>query len=1062
MSNLSIKMRVLLLTLTPLLIISLILGYYLARSRIQDSENSLHERGDALARHLARESEFGLFSEDSRQLGELATIAVREDDVFEITIQNADRKTVMHALSADLGGMFIGNPVHDDRLMRFVSPVYRSGITISDHEEQYSEIGDSSRASDGVIGWVEVKLSRANTLARQGEIIRNIVLMTLASSFLCALIALWMAKGIVQPIIRLSHAVDGIRKGRLGTRIDNESGGEIGELENGFNDMAAAMEKSQTLLYDEIANATNKLSLLLESLPVAVFRAEFSDRCELSFITPSIKQLTGFDADEFSNDCVLWMERMHPEDKEKILQYIPLLKESGSHEFEFRWQVKDGDYHWFYSYIKVHEIATGPGLQVIGLWQDITELKKVSQQLEHTISILQEKNNELDISRNEALLASRNKATFLANMSHEIRTPLSAVIGYAIKMEARLKTLEADDEIRECARIISHASAQLKRIIDDILSFSKLGSGSVNLDQVPFDLRADFEDVVCMMSSELGDRRVELSLLFDTDVPTRLVGDPGRINQVLMNLLSNAIKFTWNGCVDVHVSAKDASAERVELEVSVADTGIGMTEDVVKSIFRPFHQGDASIARRYGGTGLGLSIVSRLIGLWGGEIGVESTPGRGSRFWFTLKCLKQAPADDFIVDECIRQKKILLYDDHQPSLRSARNLLLAWSVNIYQARSRCQIKPMIDMAAAAGEPYDLVIIGAGIKDDEPGRIALNVLLNIIRESHEVPLLLLVNRQCPISLGRMLDDSISLVEKPVRRDTFYQRICRLLDLNMGNHAGAAVENSGEYPRYDGIRVLLAEDNEFNRTLITAILEARGLLVSQVHDGSLALSRAAEEDYDLVIMDIHLPGMDGTETARRLRRLKSCYETVPIIALTADVFFDTPENLASAGIDACLLKPLNEDTLWRLITSLRSAQAKCSVDRGTASGSAGHRPDAETALPSGSVERTSPPPSRDLAHVMPALAASLEDLGERMDDALHAADPASLRAILHELKGVVCYFGLSDLSHSVLEAEKLLNRGAGPGEVGVPLRMIRRQIADFSASCSDRLAEINLSE
>lgn len=1046
MNNLNIRTRVLLLTLIPLLIISLILGYYLARSRIQDSENSLRERGDALARHLARESEFGLFSEDARQLGELAAAAVREEDVYEITITNAEHRPVTQAYSPSLDGRFDVPASVDDMLIRFVAPVYRSGVAIADHGEQLRD-HVMSLAQDGIIGWIDLKLSRASTLERQRQILRNIVLLTLASAVLCALLALWMAKGIVQPIMRLSHAVDGIRKGRLSTRIENDSGGEIGDLESGFNDMAAAMEKAQSRLHDEIASATHKLSLLLESLPVAVYRAEFADRCRTTFITPNIRQLTGFDAEEFTGDPDFWLDRIHPDDRDAVQNRLSLLAESGAHEFEYRWQLRDGGYHWFYSYARVYVDGSGPGVQVIGIWQDITEIKKVSQQLEQTVRTLQERNQELDQSRNEAITASRDKATFLANMSHEIRTPLSSIIGYACKMQAALKTTAASDEIRECAHIINHASAQLKHIIDDILSFSKLESGSVRLDQVPFDLRETFEDVVCMMSTELGDRRVELSLLFDTGVPTRLIGDPGRINQVLINLLSNAIKFTCSGSVDVLVATRDESAGQVELEISVTDTGIGMTEDVMRTIFSPFQQGDATIARRYGGTGLGLSIVSRLIELWDGDIGVESAPGNGSRFWFTLKCRRQETDDDFSADVRIQGSRILLYDDHQPALRAARNLLLAWSNNVYQARSRCQIKSMIDAAAAAGEPYDLVIIGAGIKDDEVGSLALNVLLDLVRESHDIPILLLTNRQHPISLGRAPDDRLGLLEKPLRRDLFHQQLCRLLGLEVGHTVGATAHGTEDAPRFDGMRVLLAEDNEFNQALITAVLKARGLRVTQVQSGVQAMARAAEETYDLVIMDIHLPGMDGAEAARCIRTLKPAYRTVPIIALTADVFFDTPDNLANAGIDACLLKPLHEDKLWRLIGSLRS-------------GRGGVRPVA--AATDGGRTFEPIPATRDLTAVLPGLTASLENLGQRLDEALGGGDPATLRAIVHELKGVICYFGITELSHTVLEADRLLNSGSEPPAVALTLRRIRKQVTDFVAAHGDRLREFNLTD
>lgn len=1056
MNATSIRVRVLLLTLVPLLIISVILGYYLARSRIQDSEDGLRERGDALVRHLARESEFGLFSEDSRQLGELAATAANEDDVYQVTIRNIDKKILAQAHA----GPEAAPP--GDRLMRFTAPVYRSGVSITDNGEQFSE-GDAPRHRyEPVIGWVEMTLSRSATLERQGQIVRNVVLLTLGSALLCILIALWMAKGIVQPIIRLSQAVDAVRKGGSGVRVEAGSGGELGALESGFNDMAEAMERAQSRLHAEVRSATNKLSLLLESLPVAVFRAEFGECMHVSYMTPSIGELTGFSADEFRSDGTLWIERTHPEDRARVLGEITRLREAGSCGFEYRWQVRDGGYRWFYGHVRLDAATDDLRLRMIGMWQDISAFKEISERLNSTIRVLQERNDELDASRQEALAASRNKATFLANMSHEIRTPLSSIIGYAEKMQSMLQDAGTPEEIRKCIRVISQASAQLRRIIDDILNFSKLESGAVRLDQIPFDLRADFEDVISMMSSGLDDRKVELSLLFDSGVPARLAGDPGRINQVLMNLLNNAIKFTPDGSIDVHVSAKNASVDQVELEISVSDTGIGMTQETIQRIFTPFHQGDASISRHYGGTGLGLSIVSRLIELWGGEIGVESEPGKGSRFWFTLTCRKYESGDDFVSDPRLRGRKVLLYDDHAPALRAMRNFLLAWSAEVYQARTRCQIKPMLDQATSAGRPHELVIIGAGVKDDLPGSLSLNVLLTLVLEDGGVPVLLIRSRQRPIYLECARDGKVVFMEKPIRRDVFYQNVCRLLEIDMQRDTDTLSSATTDMRGYAGIRVLLAEDNEFNRALITATLEARGLAVTQVQDGVQALRHAEQQDYDLVILDIHLPGMDGTEAARRIRALRPDYRNLPIIALTADIFFDTPDNLVHNGIDACLLKPLNEDSLWRMIDALLVHSAEPESDRPAVptlrpGAGFGERPD----LVAGTT--VSPPPSfrRDMTRFLPALATSIGEMGVRLQDALQRDDIADLRSVLHELKGVVCYFAVAELSHAVLELEQLLRSGADPVDVRLSVDRLGYQIDSFVSSHDMELQEIDVS-
>ncbi len=1042
----------LLLTLTPLLIISLILGFYLAGARIQDSETTLWERGDALARHLARESEFALFSEDAGQLAALAGIAVSEDDVYDVAILNADGKTVAHAVTVERDRIPSDGVMRDRLLLRFTAPVHRSGVVISDNTEQYREDPAALQAKDSAIGQVELRLSRSGTLVRQREIVRNIVLLALGSSLLCALLASWMGKGIVGPIERLSRAVDGIRKGRLETRVECLSGGELGALEGGFNDMAAAMESSRARLQEEVRSATDKLSLLLESLPVAVFHAESTGDRRIVFMTQSVKHLTGFEASEFERDPGFWGDRMHPEDREEFLSGLASAETEGHHEFEYRWQVKSGEYHWFYCYIRISESSVP---RLIGMLQDITEFKKLSQQLTNTITSLQERNRELDQSRKEALDAGRNKAVFLANMSHEIRTPLSSIIGYTSKLESLLSIAAHDETVDECTRIIGQASSQLKRIIDDILSFSRLESGMVHLEQIPFDLREDFEDVISMMSAETGNKRIELSLLFDSDVPTRLVGDPGRINQVLFNLLSNAIKFTEAGYVDVHVASRGGLAGRAVIEVSVSDTGIGMPREVTDGIFTPFHQGDASISRRYGGTGLGLSIVSRIVELWEGELGVESEPGKGSRFHFTIDCPRQPAQEGFAIDDRIRGRKVLLYDDHQPAVRAVRNLLLGWSMTLYQARSRCRIRPMIEEAEASGEPYELLIVGVGIMGGIPGTVGPNVWPDVIGAGREIPRLLLLNRQDAGAMETPDGPGTTLImEKPVRRGILYHNIGRLLGIPVACPDRPALSGASGGVRYEGVRVLLAEDNEFNRVLITAVLETRGLIVTQAESGLTALERAAEEAHDLVIVDIHLPGMDGSEAARRIRALRPEYRSVPIIALTADIFFDTPQNLARYGIDACLLKPLDEQRLWRLIDSLRNAKA------------------GPPAPPSGPARRDPAPPIegseskifsiiQKFSGMESMLSDSLEEMGGRLASALSKGKDEELRAILHEIKGVVCYFGISELSHTVLEAERLVAADARSVSADFCLLRLRRQVADFTAVYGDRRRQADAS-
>lgn len=1007
----SIRTRVLLLAIAPLLIICLILGYYVAVTRLNDIEETLRDRGTEMARHLARESEFGLFSEDTKRLNNLADITTRGSDVYEVTVRDASRNVLVRSRNKDmLPTGANATTASDDLLLTFTAPVFGSGITISDHDEQYSGmVGVSTLAQDEVLGWVELKLSKADTITRQQVIIKNILILTTGAALFSGLIAMLIGRGIVRPMTRLSQAVDSLRTGNLDARVSELSGGEIGALESGFNHMAEELQRSQSYLQQEIDTATSKLSVLLESLPVAVYRAKTGALDETVFITPNAAKLTGFSPEAFVRDKSLWRDRIHPEDAPGVLNNLPSENAVGTYEFEYRWRIADGTYKWFYDYVRIVGGTGGSERHMIGMWQDITEFKRISQKLRNTIGTLEKRNRELDAARQKALAASEEKARFLANMSHEIRTPLNAIIGYT----SLLAKSNLDTEQYEYARTVSRASAQLLRVIDDILSFSRLESGTVQLEKRAFDLRDAFEDVISMLSPEAQDKGLELVLLIDFDVPVKLIGDPDRINQVLTNLVSNAIKFTETGGVNVQVMRLEDGTEETEIEVRVSDTGIGMSEDVLENIFTSFHQADASISRRYGGTGLGLAIVEKLVEIWGGRVSVTSEVGKGSTFSFTIRCGKQPHQEERRIGEELLGRKVLLYDDNPVAARAVRSMLLSWSGNVFQAKDRSHIEPMILSAAAAGERYELVLIGDNSCDDARHREPLDELVASIRRDCEVPVLLLVNRERTIWPNQALSDpGLGVMIKPVRRDLLYRQICDLVGLSCEPPHPVAAPAAAHADEFKDMHVLLAEDNDFNRTLVTTVLESGGVTVTSASSGDEAVELAARGEFDMVIMDIHLPGVDGVLAARRIRSLEPRGRRVPIIALTADVFFDNPETLAEADMDACLLKPLVEHRLWQLLRELRTSGEE---DRVYAAG--------PRTLPRAGPEPVpasrAAPISRNL---LSKLVAELPGHRGRIERAIENGDREVLGNQLHELKGVAGYFGFSGLFEAVSDFER----------------------------------------
>ncbi len=614
---------------------------------------------------------------------------------------------------------------------------------------------------------------------------------------------------------------------------------------------------------------------------------------------------------------------------------------------------------------------------------------------------------------------SEGKVDFLANMSHELRTPINAVIGYTALMEKA----GLSPEQHEYARIINCASTQLLRMIDDILSFSRLESGVVQLDETDFDLREVLEDALCMMAPEARDKCLELVLIIDPRVPCGLVGDSARVGQVFINLIGNAVKFSERGDIVVHVLPISTHGGCANIEVRVEDRGIGIAPEAIDRIFTAFHQADASISRHYGGTGLGLSIASRLVKLWDGHIGVASVPGTGSTFWFTLRCGLQSAPPRGPAPAAFAGRKALVYDDNPAAQRAVHNLLLGWSMDIVPAHKQASIAGMLQAACDAGSPFDLVVLGLRLARDEHGTYQSGDLVDTVRRRHALPLLLMVNCRYTELLSRSLHDSgIRIVVKPMRSAIVYSDLCALLGLV---EAGGALVGNAPAAEFAGLSVLVAEDNDFNIGLLTRVLEGGGVSVVQARNGETAVVLARTRRFDIVIMDLHLPGMDGVETARRLRALGM--GQIPIIALTADVFaLENP----STEMDDCLLKPLDERELWRAIGRLRRGRA----DR---------PPPREGAMSVAAITR----------RMRPRLVSSIALQRRRLAEALAREDAESLRELIHELKGLSGYFGLKGLTAAVAEFEDLLIESGDMEACRRQFVLIDSLIAQLEAGGSD---------
>jgi PAS domain S-box-containing protein len=516
-----------------------------------------------------------------------------------------------------------------------------------------------------------------------------------------------------------------------------------------------------------------------------------------------------------------------------------------------------------------------------------------------------------------AIEANRAKSQFLANMSHEVRTPMNGVLGMA---ELLLGT-DLDDHQKKLTETVFKSGKALLRVLNDILDFSKIEAGKLELEIVDFDLCDQVEEVMELMAEHAHRKRLELICQIESDVPVLLKGDPGRLRQILTNLLGNAIKFTLQGEVLARVFLIEKTDESVLVGFEVRDTGIGIPQEALARIFEPFSQSDGSMSRKFGGTGLGLSICKQLCEMMGGEIGVESNPGKGSTFRFSLRIGRQcstrlAPEP---VREHLQDLRVLIVDDNETNRLILHHQMNSWGIQDNSAESGMKALEMLRSAAEAGTPFDVAILDMMM----PGMDGLELAQHIKAEPaiSGVVLIMLtsVGQYGDIEAARKAGVRAYLT-KPARQSQLYNALVSLTrgrsqeqDLIPPAHKEPVRQSSFAGP------ILLAEDNPTNRQVCKAMLKRLGVEVDMVFNGREVLDALSRKSYKLVLMDCQMPEMDGFEATRRIRANEAAISSaspssrVTVIALTANAMSEDREQCLAAGMDDYLSKPFSLDQL-----------------------------------------------------------------------------------------------------------------------------------------------------